>query len=627
MSFLEVIKETNINDIENNKRSPQRHSVKDRALNTKKVTYKRDKIPQSTIQQIFSKTRVNLLLPNEDKLANYIKEDIDSNYITVKNPYSLYNYLITIPSFRQYIKIYNFKSQTIIDSFHFARYVKLKKNFKLFNQGEKTDFFYLIISGNIGFTLNALTLKSTGPKEVNSLRAGSYFGEWGFIFKISRTVSAYAKEDTLLLKFDKYCFKSYYQHNIINSENKAKKFVLNHINTFKKLGISAFNLYYREMQKIYLQHGNYIFKKGEKANFFYLIFSGCCGVKNGDKNLIYKDVGDFFGIECLFNNKYENTIYINSEDAVIFKFPINIFEPIVLENLRNEFLKYYENQQNLLEVWEKNYTKYKNKYKMNFFNIMQNIKKNKEKNNNLLIGMSLNEMASNSKNKNKKYRYASPTKIKINFNSSTFNNNINKSQSIKLKTPNSSINNRKKILENDSKKVYIFEQLSKSPGSNKGVKLDIREQLKLKEKERIHSFREKYKLKLKQKHSYSYFMEEMDEALPTYKKINLDNHFSLQNFNLKRKRINSTFIQKKLKRLNNIKNKNQPINLNLKKHYINEEKFGKAMKLLFDDFYKKERRKKQQNINNLIDDEKIQNVDDNIGKPIIIIRNYSNLCE
>ena len=51
------------------------------------------------------------------------------------------------------------------------------------------------------------------------------------------------------------------------------------------------------------------------------------------------------------------------------------------------------------------------------------------------------------------------------------------------------------------------------------------------------------------------------------------------------------------------------------------------MKLLFDDFYKKERRKKQQNINNLIDDEKIQNVDDNIGKPIIIIRNYSNLCE
>ena len=54
---------------------------------------------------------------------------------------------------------------------------------------------------------------------------------------------------------------------------------------------------------------------------------------------------------------------------------------------------------------------------MNFFNIMQNIKKNKEKNNNLLIGMSLNEMASNSKNKNKKCRYASPTKIKINFNS------------------------------------------------------------------------------------------------------------------------------------------------------------------------------------------------------------------
>ena len=629
MSVLEFINDNdnNNNNEKDNKKLSQRHSLKERAINTKKLTNRREKIPQTVIQQIFSRTRVNILLSNENILANYIKEDIDSNFITVKNPYLLYNYLITIPSFRQYTKIYKYKPQTIIDSFHFAKYIKLKRNFKLFNQGEKTDFFYLIISGTIGFALNSYSLKSSVPKEVNSLRSGSYFGEWGFIFKIGRTVSAYAKEDTLLLKFDKYIFKAYYQKNITTLENIAKKFVLNHINTFKNLGVSAFNLYYREMKKVYLQPGTPIFKKGDKANFFYLVFSGCCCVKNGVRNLIYKDTGDFFGIESLFNDKYETTLYTYTEETVLFKFPINIFEPIVLENLRDEFLKYYENQQRMLEEWEKNYIKYRNKYKMNFFNLLQNIKKNKIKNNNLLSPRSLDEMILDNQNKNKKFRYASPTKIKINFNSSTFNNNFNKSESIKIQSPKTCINNKKKILENDIKKVNVFEKLSKSPSNIRGIKLDIREEIKQKQKERIKSFRNKYKLKLRQKHSYSYFMEDMDEALPAYKKINLDNHFSIQNFKVKRNRINSAFIQNKLKRANNFKTRNKQTNINFKKNYIDNEKFGKAMKILFDDYYKKEKRKKQQNTNYINDNEKNQNEDNNFDKPIIIIRNYSILNE
>ena len=122
-------------------------------------------------------------------------------------------------------------------------------------------------------------------------------------------------------------------------------------------------------------------------------------------------------------------------------------------------------------------------------------------------------------------------------------------------------------------------------------------------------------------------MEDMDEALPAYKKINLDNHFSIQNFKVKRNRINSAFIQNKLKRINNIKTRNKKTNINFKKNYIDNEKFGKAMKILFDDYYKKERRKKQQNTNYIDDNEKNQNEDNNFDKPIIIIRNYSILNE
>ena len=196
---------------------------------------------KSSMKYMFKKKRVNLYFSNEEKLFNSLKADVESNLVTVKNPNSLYNYLINIPNFKQYIKLYNFDSKTIIDSFKLGNYVKLKKNFRLFNQGDKTDYFYLVIYGCIGFFLNFKSIKSSAPKEVNTIKDGTYFDEWEYMNNKNRTVSAYAKEDTLLLKFDKNCFKVFYQENILNTENKCKKFVINHIMTMKKLSSLAFN--------------------------------------------------------------------------------------------------------------------------------------------------------------------------------------------------------------------------------------------------------------------------------------------------------------------------------------------------------------------------------------------------
>lgn len=355
-------------------------SIKEESSNKNNSHNNNNNNTKSTIKQIFKKQRVNLYLLKEEKLLNSLKDDIESNLVTVKNPNSLYDYLFNIPNFKQYVKLYNFDSKTITDSFKLAKYVKLKKNFRLFNQGDKTDFFYLVIYGSIGFLLNSLSLKTKQPIEVNAIKAGTYFGEWGFIFKITRTVSAYAKEDTLLLKFDKNCFKAFYQENIVKAENNGKKFVMNHIITMKKLGFSAFNQYYREIKKIYYSQGTQICQASENANCFYLIYNGFCLVKNGDNNLIIKDVGDFIGIESLFQDKYETTIYTHSEDCLLFKFMINTFPKLILDNLRNEFFNYYENQKRIFKLWEENYEKYQNKYKIDFNNLIQNIKRNKIRN-------------------------------------------------------------------------------------------------------------------------------------------------------------------------------------------------------------------------------------------------------
>ena len=393
----------NYNNFNDKTKLSSRYSFNAPELISNKLSRNRDKHQTSTIQQVYQKTKFNLFLSRESKLINYIKEDIESNLTNVKNPNSLYNYLYTFPGFRQYTKIYNFKPQTLIDSFRLGKYVKLEKNFKLFNQGEKTDFFYLVLSGHIGFILNSHSLKSGGPKE-------------------------------------------FYHDNIINSENNSKKFILKHINAFKKLGLSAFNHYYREIKKIYLEKRTQIFQMGEKANYFYLIYSGCCSIKNGYNNLIIKDIGDFFGLESLFDDNYETTIYTHSEEVVLFKFSVSTFNNDVLDELKNEFWIYYENQKILLKSWEENYKKYRNKYRMHFFNLIQNIQNNKQKNNKILSEMSLDEMASNNKNRGRNQRNVSPKKIKINFSSTTLNNNYNNVESIKAMSPKSS-KSKKKIVK------------------------------------------------------------------------------------------------------------------------------------------------------------------------------------
>lgn len=580
---------------------------------------------QSPLNQLFNKNRVYLLFSKDEKLLKSIKEDIESNLIAVKNPSSLYNYLTTLYNFKQYIILNNFESRTIIDSFRLAKYVILKKNFKLFNQGDKTDSFYLVLSGLIGFSLKSTSLKPNITKEINSIKSGTYFGEYGFIFRINRTVSAYAKENTLLLKFDKKCFKEYYYNNIVGSENICKKFVVNHINTMKKLGTNAFNQNYREIKKIYCLQGSPVFLSGEKADSFYLIFKGSCCLKKGLNNLIIKDEGDLIGIESLFKDKYETTIYTNSEDVVLLKFVIKAFNNKIINQFKKEFNKYYQNQKYMIELWEENYKNYKNKYKLNFFNLLQNYKTNKINNSRIMNKIKLSEI-SGDMNKIKEENYSSLRKINYKFRPSKISLKLNRSESMKFFKPKLNI---KPNMIQDIKNAYIFDKISNSQNhdiSNKINKNKNNGNKNLKFfAQRINSAKTKYRLKFKKnKKNYSYFAEEEEKnIIPAYKKINLDNHFSFQNFKLKKKRINSAIYKYKTN-INDNKRAKDKININFNKKYISYEKFEKTMKILTDNLFKSEKKEKEkkQNISNIIENEKSHNMNNN-NMPIMIIRNYS----
>ena len=201
-----------------------------------------------SIKQALRKKRISVIKPREDQILDFLKEDLDEDRKTVQNPKLLLYFLKTTPVFKQYIYINHFTNESLINSFRLGKYVRLKKGTILFKQGDKTDLFYLVLSGCIGFILTTyednILKKNPFSREVNSIKVGAYFGEWGFIYRINRTVSAFAKENSLLLGFDKKTFKTFYQKNIIFSENNSKKFVLKHIKTFKEINEVSFNPLY-----------------------------------------------------------------------------------------------------------------------------------------------------------------------------------------------------------------------------------------------------------------------------------------------------------------------------------------------------------------------------------------------
>ena len=526
-----------------------------------------------SIKQALRKKRISVIKPREDQILDFLKEDLDEDRKTVQNPKLLLYFLKTTPVFKQYIYINHFTNESLINSFRLGKYVRLKKGTILFKQGDKTDLFYLVLSGCIGFILTTyednILKKNPFSREVNSIKVGAYFGEWGFIYRINRTVSAFAKENSLLLGFDKKTFKTFYQKNIIFSENNSKKFVLKHIKTFKEINEVSFNQYYREIKKIYCIPGQEIFHEGDKADSFYLVYMGICSVKKGVTNIIIKDSGDFIGIESLFNDEYETTIYPYNEGTVLFKFLLNSISQTIITNLKNEFNDYYQKQRKILKIFIENYQKYKDKYQLSFINLIENIKKNKIINNINGNNVNVSELNIDQDIKSKD-KISTPCKISKVFNLDKLSNNIikinndnriisvrndlGKTKNLNEVFPNiknfkSQNESPKNIINNNSDKFnsYIKVQKDKSQNSNNKKNKDIKDDIKLNinnsKVRKIRSFSSLFKLnnknldKTKDKFSFLlyndklsfFFNENRTDNLISFRKF--DNNYNSNNSN------------------------------------------------------------------------------------------------
>ena len=425
-----------------------KNRTKDIIQNTKKFVRENNTL---AIQRFY---RQSLLKSIEEQIFELINEDLNEKYLTIQKPKLILNLLMNTTVFKRYAIMNNFTYENLMFSLRLGKYTILKKNTFLFHQGDKTDNFYLVLTGCIGFILTNYEdrdKKKMISREVNSIKGGAFFGEWGLIFRINRTVSAYAKENSVLLCFDKRMFKSFFQNNIIASENNIKSFVFKHIKCFKQFNEVIFNQYYREMKKIFCNIGEEIFVEGGEANAFYLVYMGSCVVKKGLSKLIMKDVGDFIGIECFFTNKYEATIYTDTDGTVLFKFLLNSIGKQIIPLLKEEFENYYITQKNILKSSLENFNKFKGRYKVNYANLIKN---HEEKQNIINIDYSIirpeTPKVTNKNNKLLYYTNCKCEKIKQIISDENRNNSGECDIDNNITSKEKTINIKKKLLNNNN---------------------------------------------------------------------------------------------------------------------------------------------------------------------------------
>ena len=346
--------------------------------------------PNEIIIPKIKKSTKEDLQSNSQILTQFAKEEMLKEYESPQDVVSLHYLLNQIPTFKQYILINGIQKSILMTLLSSGKYISYNANDTLFFQGDRSNAFYLILSGRLGFKISKKVIVDDTmieeEREVNTLKEGNFFGEWGLIYNIKRTTTTYAKEPSIVLSFDKTIFNSTVAMNLLRSEIDRKVFICAHIQKFSTLNTVQFNTYYREIKKVYLCFNEEILRQNTKAEAFYLIYKGSCSVKKGNFTLLIKDAGDIIGIEALENSQYDCTVISNSSNTILFKFVIKDYAEEFVNGLKEEMKGLIDQQKEIYNKVLESHIKVKKDIEDKYNNLSKNRKEYKSKLN--LVGLS-----------------------------------------------------------------------------------------------------------------------------------------------------------------------------------------------------------------------------------------------
>jgi cAMP-dependent protein kinase regulator len=212
--------------------------------------------------------------------------------------------------------------RTIVDAFEEFGF---KVNEKLIVQGDVGDFFYVLRKGTVRFEVN--------DKVVGHAGAGKSFGELSLLYTTPQPPSLIAESKGTLYRVDQKTFRYIMQSQTLQTEND-KKDLLKGVKFFSPLDPTDVNKLVHTMIPRVFEAGEYIVKKGEEGDTFYVIQEGKVRVTDITMGSTkYEDQvlgpGDYFGERALVHKEPRSANCIGKTNGIALSIDKDTFEKVV----------------------------------------------------------------------------------------------------------------------------------------------------------------------------------------------------------------------------------------------------------------------------------------------------------
>ena len=291
-------------------------------LSRKRVSLARNSYSLSILKHLV-RSSISVI-EKRDVVFNDVYEQIISElHSPRRNQLKLYLLLQSYPKFKYFLNSYMIPQKAMIECLRDIKLFTFKPDEHVFNLGDKSDNFYIIIKGNV--IVKELVLKGDGYIIRDKLRlfTGDCFGETAVLYDLPRSNTIVSETETSMLGIPKQVFILNLKSIVLRKEREKREQICALIPILAELPFRQFIQIYKTFVFLQVKKCSYVFKEGDKAEAFYLLTHGRGKLTKGEFHLLTIGKNCLTGFEAVdyaeFDNevKYETSLLAIDDCSVI----------------------------------------------------------------------------------------------------------------------------------------------------------------------------------------------------------------------------------------------------------------------------------------------------------------------
>ena len=288
----------------------------------KRVSLARNSYSLSILKHLV-RSSITVLEKREVIFNDVYEQIINELKSPCRNQLKLYLLLQSYPKFKFFLNSYNIPQRAMIECLQDIKLYKFRPDEHVFNLGDKSDNFYIIIKGNV--IVKELVLKGDGYIIRDKLRlfTGDCFGETAVLYDLPRSNTIVSETETSMLGIPKQVFIINLKSIVLRGKREKREQICALIPILAELPFRQFIQIYKTFVFLSVKKCSYIFKEGDKAEAFYLLTNGRGKLTKGEFHLLTIGKNCLTGFEAVdyleFDNevKYETSLIAIDDCSVI----------------------------------------------------------------------------------------------------------------------------------------------------------------------------------------------------------------------------------------------------------------------------------------------------------------------